>query len=219
MNYLKKIIILSITFSLMNPNGLYAFDLSNELIKLNLQHAIEKYRKNYPAFSVDGVTIPESFLLEQLKKQIDSQDLIINKVSILPQQGVIDLTSKRIVDLNLKIKFNIQQIDWKKGFLIMSLDEEKHVVSSNIFGRIVGTIALSLIEVATGKSVLKQAVSNSGLATALNDNAIKIHLDKISPLDKLYSTELLGKKMSDYVGVKDIQLEDQQIRVKMGKID
>lgn len=195
----------------------FSEDLSN-LVNITvdwkkLETLRQKYTQKYPALSPDGVTLPQAFLLDQLKQNISDPKVNLHRLTIKPEGGELELTAKRTIDVKLNLKFNFVGMDWKNRTVLIKLNEEASSASPHLLGQIFGNLMLSIISVATNKPMIAETLVTVPFLKMDDKNIIRLDLRHVPRIESI-----IQSRVFDYIGIQEIKTETGQLRVKMGRV-
>lgn len=202
---------------LLTPSIILAEDLSN-IVNITvdwkkLEALQQKYVQKYPALSPDGITLPQAFLLEQLRKNITDPNVIIHQLVLKPEGGQLELTAKKALDIKLNLKFNFVGVDWKNRTILIKLNEEASSASPHLLGQVFGNLMLSVMSLATNKPIIADTLATVPFLKMDDKQIVRLDLRQVPRIDSM-----IQSRAFDYIGIQEIKTETGQIRVKMGRV-
>lgn len=168
-----------------------------------------------PGLSRDGVIIPQPLLLEKLQTAVNNEQMEVKTLQLTPEKGTLKVLARTGIDVLLTLEFKVVQVDWPKRSVTLEYQEATQSGSNSLWGRALGGVVLTAFETAAGREHLKGAVADKPYF-ASNGNRMTIKLDQIPGLQDTLNWGVGGYKVFDYVGVKSIATEKDQLRVKLG---
>lgn len=168
-----------------------------------------------PGLSRDGVIIPQPLLLEKLQTAVNSEQMEVQALQLTPEKGTLQVLARKGIDVLLTLEFKVVAVDWPKRSVILEYREATQSGSNSLWGRALGGVVLTAFETAAGREHLKGAVSDKPYFTN-KGNRMTIKLDQIPGLQDILNWGVGDYKVFDYVGVKSIATEKDQLRVKLG---
>lgn len=168
-----------------------------------------------PGLSRDGVIIPQPLLLEKLQTAVNNEQMEVKALQLTPEKGTLQVLARKGIDVLLTLDFKVVEVDWPKRSVTLEYREATQSGSNSLWGRALGGVVLTAFETAAGREHLKGAVADKPYF-ASNGNRMTIKLDQIPGLQDTLNWGVGGYRVFDYVGVKSIATEKDQLRVKLG---
>ena len=170
-----------------------------------------------PGIARDGVLLPRELLLDQLKKSVNSEKKVeVKDLLLTEEKGTVILLSRSRIDTEISIDFRFLDVDWPNRTVWMSYSESAKSASDTLIGRILGTLAVSAFEAASGNP-LESKLSGKPYFTVEGDK-IGILLDRIPSLEKPLATRIGQVRLFDLIGVRRISTEKDRIHVVLGPV-
>lgn len=176
-----------------------------------------KAQGKLPGLARDGVVLPRTLLLDELKKSVDSKKVEVKDLQLSDEKGTVTLVSKENHDARVEVDFRFLDVDWPKRTVWMTYNETAKSASDTLLGRIFGTLAIAVFEAASGSDHVESALSGKPYFR-LENNRIGIMLDKIPELEKPLSTRVGRFKLFDLIGIRSIKTEKDRIHVALGLV-
>lgn len=171
--------------------------------------------KKLPGLSRDGVTIPQPLLLEKLQTAVNNEQMEVKALQLTPEKGTLQVLARKGIDVLLTLDFKVVEVDWPKRSVTLEYREATQSGSNSLWGRALGGVVLTAFETAAGREHLRGAVADKPYF-ASQGNRMTIKLDQIPSLQDTLNWGVGGYKVFDFVGVKSIVTEKDQLRVKLG---
>ena len=168
-----------------------------------------------PGLARDGVIVPQPLLLDKLRTAVNNEQMEVKALTLTPEKGTLQVLSRKGIDVLLTLDFKVVAVDWPKRSVMLEYSEATQSGSSSIWGRALGGVVLTAFESAAGREHLKGAVADKPYFVN-NGKYMTIRLDQIPALQETLNWGVAGYKVFDYVGVKSIVTEKDQLRVKLG---
>jgi hypothetical protein len=170
-----------------------------------------------PGLSSDGVILPQPLLLEKLKSSVNSEVTEVRDLILTPEGGHLTLLVHKAVDVLVSVEFKLVGVDWPHRAVVLEYRESTRSGSETMLGRVLGTIVLSAFEAAAGSNNVRGVVSDRPYFR-VSGNRMTIQLDQIPSLQGTLAWGVGSFRVFDYVGIKSIRTEPNQIRVKLGLV-
>ncbi len=170
-----------------------------------------------PGLARDGVYLPRALLLDELRKSVDSDRVKVKDLLLSDEKGTVILVSKSRVDTEITVDFRFLDVDWPNRTIWMTYNEMAKSASDTLLGRILGTVAISVFEAASGSTHVESAVSGKPYFR-LEDNRIGIMLDKIPSLEKPLAAKVGHVRLFDLIGIRSLKTEKDRIHVSLGLV-
>lgn len=168
-----------------------------------------------PGLARDGVTIPQPLLLDKLRTAVNNEQLEVQSLQLGPDKGTLQVLAHTGIDVLLTLDFKVVAVDWPKRSVTLEYREATQSGSNNLFGQALGGVVLTAFEMATGGEHVKKAVADKPYF-ASSGNRITVRLDQIPGLQDKLNWGVGSLRVFDYVGIKSIVTEKDQLRVKLG---
>lgn len=168
-----------------------------------------------PGLARDGVIVPQPLLLEKLQAALNNEQMQVKTLTLTPEKASLQVLARKGVDVLLTLDFKVVAVDWPKRSVTLECSEATQSGSSSLWGRVLGGVVLTAFETAAGREHLKGAVADKPYFVN-NGKYMTIKLDQIPPLQETLNRGVAGYKVFDYVGIKSIATEKDQLRVKLG---
>ena len=170
-----------------------------------------------PGLSADGVILPQPLLLEKLKSSVNPDAAEVRSLTLTPEGGNVTLLVHKAVDILVSVDFKVAGVDWPKRAVLIEYQGSTQSASESMVGRILGSMVLMAFEAATGSNVVSNAVADKPYFKAYG-NTLMIQLDQVPSLQGTLSWGVGSFRVFDYVGIKSIRTERNQIRVQLGLV-
>jgi hypothetical protein len=170
-----------------------------------------------PGLSADGVILPQPLLLEKLKSSVDSELTEIRDLSLTTEGGHLTMLAHKTIDVLVSVDFKVVGVDWRHRAVLLEYRETTRSGSESLLGRVFGSVVLSAFEAATGSNNVRGAISDSPYFR-ISGNRMTIQLDQIPSLQGTLAWGVGSFRVFDYVGIKSIRTEPNQIRVQLGLV-
>ena len=183
--------------------------------------------KKLPGLSSNGITIPSALLLEKLQAAAASDTLQVKALSLSAEKGQLQLLAKKGIDVLLTVDFKVRSVDWAQRSITLEFSESMQSGSDSAIGRLLGGVVLTAFALSAGQSPIRpvqQALADQPYFTINDstnaDNAypktLTLWLNRIPDLQETLNFGVGSVKLFDYVGIRSIHTEQDQMRVKLG---
>lgn len=168
-----------------------------------------------PGMSSNGVTIPQPLLLDKLRTAVNNEQMEIKALTLGAEKGTLQVLARKGIDILLTLDFKVVAVDWPRRSVTLEYAEATQSGSSNLFGQALGGVVLTAFEMAAGREHVKNAVADKPYFAAAG-NRVTVKLDQIPGLQDTLNWGIGSYKVFDYVGIKSITTEKDQLRIKLG---
>lgn len=174
-----------------------------------------RFENKLPGLSADGVVLPQPLILEKLKSSLDSRVTEIRNLSLTPEGGTLTLLVHKTIDVLVSVEFKVVGVDWPHRAVILEYRETTRSGSESLLGRALASVVLSAFEAATGANNVKDAVSDIPYFK-VSGSRLTVQLDQVPSLQGTLAWGGGSFRVFDYVGIKSIRTEHNQLRVQLG---
>lgn len=187
---------------------------------IDLYLKMKDYAGKMPGLSREGVGLKREWLLEKLRDAIDRHpqlDLKIEDLKLTPGQGVVTLTTNKGISARHELSFRFLPVDWPNRTVNIAFQRKSESLSDNAVARILGNLAINTFAFAAGEDPLSK-MSDKLPYAKIEGDVMRLYLDQVPSLAPLLNTQVLGFKPFDHLGIKDIMIEQDLLRIKLGKV-
>lgn len=174
-----------------------------------------KQEKKLPGLTRDGVTLPQALLLDQLRKSANDPRIVIQSLDLRPNHGTLKVLAHAPVDVLLTVDFSNIQVDWPHRQIWMQFTESARSPNPTLLGNMLASLAIAAFEAAAGKEHVKMALADKPYFL-VRGNRLGVLLEKTPTAQDILKMQLAGIKVFDHVGIQQMQIEPEHLRVHLG---
>ena len=173
---------------------------------------------NMPGLSREGVTLSKPYLLDKLKQSIDKEGVQINDLLLTPEKGTVILTTTSGISTRHTLDFRFLPVEWATRTVKIAYQENSEAASDSLIARVLGNLAIGAFSFATGNDAVRELTDKLPYASTAN-HVLSIKLDQVPSLAPTLNTQFFGYKPFDYIGIKELKTAQDQIVIKLGRVD
>lgn len=169
-----------------------------------------------PGLALDGVVLPQKLLLDSLAQQLNDDKMTVQDLQLSPQGGRIIILAHKALEVQLTVQFQIVGVDWEHRLVYLDYQEQTQTLSHSALGDLFSTLLLRAFEGATAAKHV-QAATEKLPYFKINGQRITVDLAKIPQLTAQLDP-IKGNAVFNYVGIKRLETEQGQLRVRLGRM-
>lgn len=174
---------------------------------------LKDHLSRMPDLRGDGVTLSRAYLLDKLRERFNKEGVEVRDLRLTPEKGTIELvTTKGPVDARHTVDFTFLPVDWAQRTIRLRFQQRSEPLNDTLLGQLLGSIAIGAFETATGRNGVKQLTEKHPYLTVDGD-VLSVRMDQVPSLIPYLNTQIMGYKPFDYVGVKRVATEQDQLRI------
>ena len=175
--------------------------------------ALKEQVARMPGLRGDGVTLSRAYLLDKLRERFNKEGVEVRDLKLTPEKGVIELiTTKGPVDARHTIDFTFLPVDWAQRTIRLRFQQHSAPLNDTLQGQVLGAIAIGAFESATGRNGVKQ-LTDKHPYLSVDGDVLSVRMDQVPSLMPYLNTQIMGYKPFDFVGVKRVSTEQDQLRI------
>jgi len=166
-----------------------------------------------PGLRGDGVTLSRAYLLDKLRERFNKEGVEVSDLRLTPEKGTLELvTTKGPVDARHTVDFTFLPVDWAQRTVRLRFQQHSQPLNDGLLSQVLGTIAIGAFETATGRNSVKQLTEKHPYLM-VNGDVLSVRMDQVPSLIPYLNTQIMGYKPFDYVGIKRLATEQDQVRI------
>ena len=118
------------------------------------------------------------------------------------------------VDAVHTIDFRFLPVDWPNRTVRIAFDRSSAAAGDGLVARTLGTLAVGVFGMATGDPLDKLAARQPW--ASVNGNVLTVKLDEVPSLKSTLDSSLMGYKLFDHIGIRQLSTEQGAIRIRLG---
>ncbi|MCG9025913.1 hypothetical protein LH462_02125 [Laribacter hongkongensis] len=185
---------------------------SDPVIQLYLKFKSSTAR--LPGLRADGVVLKQDWLLDKLKTELDRDGITVESLALTPEKGNIKVRTTQGVDAVHTIDFRFLPVDWPNRTVRIAFDRSSAAAGDGLIARTLGTLAVGVFGMATGDPLDKLAARQPW--ASVNGNVLTVKLDEVPSLKSTLDSSLMGYKLFDHIGIRQLSTEQGAIRIRLG---
>lgn len=179
---------------------------------LDLYVLLKSQLNKMPGLRTDGVVLTQSYVLDKLKEKLNTDGVEVTGLQLTPAQGVITLSTSRGITAKHTVAFQFLPVDWPNRTVHIRFSQKSEALSETLLGQLLGTLAIGAFESATGKTGLNNLTEKRPYVSIQGD-VLSVRLDQAPSLAPYLNSQIMGYKPFDFVGIKRLNTEQDQLRV------
>ena len=169
-----------------------------------------------PGLALDGVVLPQKLLLDSLAQQLNDDKITLQDLQLSPQGGRMMIIAHKALEVQLTVQFQIIGVDWEHRLVYLDFQEHTQTLSHSVLGELFGSMLLRTFEAATNAKHVQTATEKLPYFK-INGQHMTLDLAKILQLSAQLDP-IHGNNVFNYVGIKRLEIEQGQLRVRLGRM-
>ncbi|MTD33833.1 hypothetical protein [Paludibacterium denitrificans] len=171
---------------------------------------------NLPTLHRDGITFSEDWLLQQLKKRLDSDDLTVEGLALLSHDSTLHLTLHRPVAAHLTLHFDFLAVDWPQRRLTLRYHATGQSASTSLVKRAFVNLLLSTLDYGSAPHLLRQLTQDLDWIDVQQQQLV-FHLNRLPSAQRWLERPVFGQPLAARLAIRSLNTSPGQLRLRLGR--